>query len=178
MALAARGVREQLAAAPGSSDAELVSRIALAMGSVGGAIGPLYASGLLAVASTLRNLRADEELSVDRVLAWSEAAETAISKLGRAAPGDKTVLDALHAAVVSLRRSQERGATAGDALNEAAAAAREGASSTAGMVATVGRASRLGERSRGLADPGATSFGLILTTLAATYFRHVAARRS
>jgi dihydroxyacetone kinase len=37
------------------------------------------------------------------------------------------------------------------------------------MVATVGRASLLGERSRGLPDPGATSLALILESVASTY---------
>lgn len=178
MALAARAVRQQLAASPDASGAELVSKVALAMGSVGGAIGPIYASGLLAVAGTMRSRPpAGEVLDVDLVLACAEAAEAAASRLGRAAPGDKTILDSLHPAVVSLQDAKASGAGVGDALDAAAAAARDGAASTAGMTATVGRASRLGERSRGLADPGATSFAIILGTLASTFLRETGDRR-
>ncbi len=178
MALGARAVRQQLSASPDAAGAELVSSVALAMGSVGGAIGPLYASGLLAVAATMRKLPATGEVDVDLILACAEAAEAAVSKLGRATPGDKSVLDSLHPAVVSLQDAKAAGARIGDALDAAAGAARAGAASTAGMTATVGRASRLGERSRGLPDPGATSFGIILDTLAATYLRGTSDPRS
>src|SRR6266481_4418947 len=160
MALAARAVRQTLAAAPGVSGTELVTKLAMAMGSVGGAIGPIYASGLLAIAGSLRGMPPDEPLTVAQMLACAEAAETAITQLGRAKPGDKTILDALDPAVSALREADASGAGLDAALNAAAAAAREGAASTAAMIASVGRASRLGERSRGLADPGASSFAL------------------
>jgi dihydroxyacetone kinase-like protein len=159
MALAARAVRQALAGAPAATDHELLIKIAMAMGSVGGASGPIYASGLLAIATTLDRLPAGP-MTPARMLALGEAAENAISALGHARPGDKTILDALHPAVEALRRGQGLGA--------AATAAREGAEATAQMVATIGRASRLGERSRGLADPGATSLALILGAVAST----------
>ena len=47
----------------------------------------------------------------------------------------------------------------------ARAAARAGAEATTGMVATVGRSARFGERSRGTPDPGATSFAIIVDAL-------------
>jgi dihydroxyacetone kinase len=140
----------------------------MAMGSVGGAIGPIYASGLLAIAGTMRKLRHDEPITVADLLACGEAAEAAITGLGRAKPGDKTILDALDPAVGALRRAKASGADLNAALEAAAEAARDGAASTAAMVAAMGRASRLGERSRGLADPGASSFALILHAVAST----------
>jgi dihydroxyacetone kinase-like protein len=168
MALAARAVRQTIAASADASGAELVTKLAMAMGSVGGAIGPIYASGLLAIASTLRALPANETLNVPQMLACAEAAESAISELGHAKPGDKTILDALDPAVVALRQANAEGRDLDDALDAAAAAARDGAASTAAMIASIGRASRLGERSRGLADPGATSFAVIMDALAAS----------
>jgi dihydroxyacetone kinase len=105
---------------------------------------------------------------VPQILACAEAAQSAISELGSAKPGDKTILDALDPAVVALRQASAEGQDLDDALDAAAAAARDGAASTAAMVASIGRASRLGERSRGLADPGATSFALIVGALAAS----------
>jgi len=151
MALAARAVRKALEDVPDASGADLLTKVALALGSVGGASGPIYASATLAVAARVRAGDSDP-------LALAEAAEGAISKLGGAKPGDKTILDALHPAVEALRD--------GGDVRQAASAAREGAEATAQMVATVGRASRLGERSRGLADPGATSLAIILEALA------------
>jgi dihydroxyacetone kinase len=168
MALAARAVRQALAASPEASGPELVTKLAMAMGSVGGAIGPIYAAGLLAIAGTLRKLPPDEPVTTGDLLACAEAAETAITGLGRAKPGDKTILDALDPAIGALRQASASGLGIDAALDAAAAAAREGAASTAAMVATMGRASRLGERSRGLADPGASSFALILDAVAST----------
>lgn len=156
MTLAARAVRQALEGAPDATDRELLVKTAMAMGSVGGASGPIYASGLLAVANTLNGLPTGP-MTTAKMLALGEAAENAISALGRARPGDKTILDALHPAVEALRQGQDLGA--------AAKAAREGAGATAQMVARVGRASRLGERSRGLADPGATSLAVILGSM-------------
>jgi dihydroxyacetone kinase len=94
------------------------------------------------------------------LLTYAEAAESSIATLGHAKPGDKTILDALHPAVDALRAGQD--------LGGAAKAARKGADATAQMVARIGRASRLGERSRGLADPGAMSLAVILGSLAST----------
>jgi dihydroxyacetone kinase-like protein len=171
MTLAARAVRQTLAASPDAAAPELVAKLALAMSSVGGAAGPIYAAGLLAVAETLRTSSAGQPLTVAQLLACAEAAESAISALGHAKPGDKTILDALHPAVRALEQAQSSKTDIRAALEAAAAAARAGAASSADLVATVGRASRLGERSRGLADPGASSLALIIEALVATYVR-------
>jgi len=157
MALAARAVRQGLADSPDATGPDLVTKIAMAMGSVGGASGPIYASGLLAAATKMR------EQPNAGLLAYAQAAESSIAVLGHAKPGDKTILDALHPAVEALRQ--------GLGLGAAAHAAREGAEASAQMVALVGRASRLGERSRGFADPGATSLAVILESV------HAAAAR-
>jgi phosphoenolpyruvate---glycerone phosphotransferase subunit DhaL len=166
MAAAARAVRASLEAAPDADGADLLTRLAAAVGSVGGASGPLYASALLAAASALREA-AGEPITVAVIARCADAAETAIANLGHAAPGDKTILDALHPAVRSL--SVATTADIGEALAAAAAAAREGAESTAGMVARAGRARSLGERSRGFADPGAMSVALVVEAAVSAY---------
>lgn len=152
MALAARAARKALEEALELSGADLLARVGMAAASVGGASGPLYASALLAIAATLR---ANPRASLGDV---AEAAEQAIVSLGGAKPGDKTILDALHPAVEALR--------AGGDPRAAALAARAGAASTAQMTAAVGRARALGERSRGFADPGATSLAIIVDAIA------------
>ena len=166
MAAAARAVRSAVEQAPDVTGADLLTRLALAAGSVGGASGPLYASGLLATASTLRQAR-DEAVTTRLVARCAKAAEDAIAGLGHAAPGDKTVLDALDPAVKALDESSAT--DLGEALARAATAAREGADSTAQMIARAGRARALGERSRGFADPGATSLAVILEAVASAY---------
>ena len=54
-------------------------------------------------------------------------------------------------------------------LDAGVAAAREGVEYTKTIIATKGRASYLGERSIGHQDPGATSFTVILETIAEAY---------
>ena len=89
-----------------------------------------------------------------------------LSAEGKAKPGDKTILDALQPLVESLRKSEADGDDLGMAIRAASRAARRGAESTSGMIATIGRASRLGERSRGYADPGAVSFAIVMEAIA------------
>ena len=79
----------------------------------------------------------------------------AVMTLGGAAPGDKTMIDALVPAVDALP----------DGFAAARAAAEEGAVATTPLQAHKGRASYLGERSIGHQDPGATSSSLLIAAL-------------
>jgi dihydroxyacetone kinase len=167
MALAARAARSALDAGPDLGGEPLVTKLATAMGSVGGAIGPIYAVGLLAIAKEMRAEQASGSPTVAQLATWAEAAESAVMAMGQAQVGDKTVIDALDPVVRSLEQSNQSAVDLETALDRAAAAAQEGADSTADMVAKIGRASRLGDRSRGLPDPGATSLALILRAFSA-----------
>jgi dihydroxyacetone kinase-like protein len=174
MSIGARNVRRGLkAAAPDASTADLLRLTAQAMAAVGGAIGPLYAAALTAVATEVGPSTAAPGGDVARLRRAAEVAEGAIVSLGHARTGDKTVLDALHLVVESLRASEAASRNLPAAIDAAAEAAEAGAASTADMVARIGRASRLGERSRGLPDAGATSFAIIVRALADS---HVSAR--
>ena len=166
MALAARAVRQKLDENPDTAGADLLAKVALGLGSVGGAIGPIYATGLLRVAGVVRTLGpGDGSPTVGQLRACAEAALSGITSLGHAKPGDKTIVDALVPIFAALETAEGEGLTIRDALDAAVVAARSGADSTAGMIATLGRASRLGERSRGSGDPGATSFAIIVEAL-------------
>lgn len=79
-----------------------------------------------------------------------------------AKPGEKTMVDALFPAVLSLKKSYEESKSLKDALEEMAIAAENGANSTKEMIATKGRARYLGERSIGFQDSGATSISIII----------------
>ncbi|MGO4431646.1 DAK2 domain-containing protein, partial [Streptomyces sp. MCAF7] len=83
----------------------------------------------------------------------------AVAQLGGAAPGDKTMLDALLPALDAL-------AADGGSFVAASEAADKGALATVPMLARKGRASYLGERSIGHQDPGATSSALLFAALA------------
>ncbi|MDT9699960.1 dihydroxyacetone kinase subunit DhaL [Streptomyces sp. P17] len=120
---------------------------------VGGASGPLYGTLLRRTGKAL-----GEAAEVDEAQ-FAEAFRTgvdAVMTLGGAAPGDKTMIDALVPAVDAL----------GDGFAGARAAAEEGALATTPLQARKGRASYLGERSIGHQDPGATSSALLIAALA------------
>jgi dihydroxyacetone kinase len=172
MSIAARNVRRRFErtsweAPPG----DLLRLVASALADVGGAIGPLHSAALTAIAAEVDATAGTPIGDVARLLRAAEAAETAIVALGHAAPGDKTVIDTLHPVVGSLRDAEASSSELGPALRAAAAAAEAGAASTADMVARVGRASRLGERSRGLPDAGATSCAIAVRALVDAYLR-------
>ena len=175
MTIGARGVRRQLDGVTTEDPVALVRATALGMAGAGGAIGPIYGRGLLAVAGTLAALGtegapgdADPAGDVAILARCAEAAEAAVAALGHAAPGDKTLLDALGPTAAALAESDRAGEPLDAALVRARAAARTGAEATTGMVATVGRSARFGERSRGTPDPGATSFALVVDALVAS----------
>ena len=76
------------------------------------------------------------------------------------------MIDALAPAVDALEQAAKDGVAPADALKAAATAAAMGRDATVDLIATKGRASYLGERSRGVADPGATSITLLVDSAA------------
>jgi dihydroxyacetone kinase-like protein len=89
-----------------------------------------------------------------------------IQAIGSAKVGDKTLLDTLVPAISAFDTAIDSGKSFGEALQALIAAAEAGRDSTRDLVAKIGRASRLGERSLGVLDAGATSCALILKSLA------------
>ncbi len=90
-----------------------------------------------------------------------EAGLAALRKQTKAQPGDKTIMDALVPAIEALHRAADSGKNVGEALYDAAAAARAGAEATRNLQARYGRAKFLGEKTLGHADPGATSMSFL-----------------
>ena len=129
---------------------------------VGGASGPLWGTALRRAGRALGD---GTEFDGPALVGALEAALAAIEELGAAAPGDKTMIDALAPAVDRLRDGIEQGQPVEVALAGAARAAEEGARATIPMQARKGRASYLGERSIGHQDPGATSTALVMRAL-------------
>ncbi|AXL92386.1 dihydroxyacetone kinase subunit L [Streptomyces sp. CB09001] len=122
---------------------------------VGGASGPLYGTLLRRTGKALGDA---PEVSAEQLAEALRAGVDAVRTLGGAAPGDKTMIDALVPAVDAL----------GDSFAAARTAAVEGAEATTPLQARKGRASYLGERSIGHQDPGATSSALLFVALEET----------
>ncbi len=132
---------------------------------VGGASGPLYGTAFLRSAAAVAG---EHGSTAAAFVAALEAATNGIAGLGKAAEGEKTMLDALFPASRAARAALEAGDDLPGVIRAARDAAEAGAAATEPMLATKGRASYLGERSIGHRDPGATSATLLIGTLAAT----------
>lgn len=132
---------------------------------VGGASGPLYGTFFLQVGSATAGRDA---IGLDDLVAALDAGIAGIQRIGKAQPGDKTMLDTLLPARDALKEAAASGASLQDALARAVDAAEQGMLATTPLVARKGRASYLGERSAGHQDPGATSSYLLLKAAADT----------
>jgi phosphoenolpyruvate---glycerone phosphotransferase subunit DhaL len=133
------------------------------LGEIGGAMGPLYGTFFIEMAKACEGR---DSIDSGVFKAMLDRSVSGVVELGGAKAGDKTLLDTLIPAADAFDASLRSGADFREALSEMRTAAEKGKESTRGMVATVGRASRLGERSRGVLDAGAVSCWLIVTSMA------------
>ncbi|KOV38946.1 dihydroxyacetone kinase [Streptomyces sp. XY431] len=134
---------------------------------VGGASGPLYGKAFRAIGAALPppgQPSADAAGLGDALAAGLRA----VRDLGRAAPGDKTIVDAWTPALDAYREAVAAGAGLPEAAAAAAGGAERGALDTVPLQARKGRASYLGPRSIGHQDPGAASTALLFRALADT----------
>lgn len=155
--------KERLAESPGGFSDGLKTLGRVLLSEIGGAMGPLYGTFFLEMS---RAAAAHEQIDSKVFQGMLEQATEGVVSLGNATVGDKTMVDALAPALDAYRTARGAGGTFAEALAAMAAAADKGKESTRGMVARIGRASRLGERSIGTLDPGATSCALLLGTMA------------
>ncbi|AGY92634.1 hypothetical protein SPICUR_08530 [Spiribacter curvatus] len=132
---------------------------------VGATVGPLYATGLLDTSEAMGEGAPWELNEFPRLMA---CLTQGIARRGKAAEGDKTMLDAWLPATPAAEASLARGASAAEAALCAREAAAEGARATASMIASRGRAARLKERSIGYQDPGAVSASIVIEALVET----------
>lgn len=131
---------------------------------IGGSMGPLYGFMFQDMSTAVAGRQA---IDADGFSDMLNAALAGVRRAGSAQPGDKTLIDTLQPAVAAFDAAKSNGfRPALGAMRDAAARGRD---STIDLVAKVGRASRLGERSRGVLDAGATSCCLILTALAGSF---------
>jgi triose/dihydroxyacetone kinase / FAD-AMP lyase (cyclizing) len=159
MARASRAVQDAVASYPLDNIPATLKALAHTLRrELGGSSGPLYAVLFLRCGSVL------EASHATGLAQWAEAIDQgcrAISDLGGAKPGDRTMLDALDPFVKMLQRETGVGATR-DAVLAAVEAAERGAEATAQMQPKLGRSSYLGGRVLGYPDPGAKAIAVWL----------------
>jgi dihydroxyacetone kinase-like protein len=161
----------ELAGNPGDLTYSFRVLARILMGNIGGSMGPLYGMFFKAMAGVSAG---HETIDAFKFGAMLQAAQAKVREIGGAAPGDKTLLDSLFPAVEAYQAAIMNGRSFTEALNRMEEAAKQGRDSTKAMVAKVGRASRLGERSRGVIDAGAASCCLILESMAETVKKLIA----
>jgi phosphoenolpyruvate---glycerone phosphotransferase subunit DhaL len=133
------------------------------LNAVGASPGPLYATALMRAATAMKGRTAlDRDAAVDIIVAMAKG----IRDRGKAERGDKTMVDVWQPAAEAAEAARTAGKDLDGCLADALAAARAGAEATKFMVASKGRASRLGERAIGHEDPGAASAVVILGAIA------------
>ncbi len=164
MTIGMRAVRSNLAALSSATLEGAFRAVSEAFADeVGASIGPLYEAAFDAAADTVagKGEIADAETWA-RIL---DAMTHAMQEVGKAEPGDKTLIDAWLPAAEAAATASGEGEGASETLKVASAAAWAGVEKTKDLVPKRGRASRLGERARGYQDAGATSASILLEAL-------------
>lgn len=132
------------------------------MNKIGGSMGPLYGSIFMGMQMSCKN---KEFIDGDVLKAMLNQAYENIKMISPAKPNDKTLVDVLDPAINAYNVIYEESNDVIKALNACIEASTKGMLATKDMQAKLGRASRLGEKSIGFQDAGATSCSLIINTL-------------
>ncbi len=133
------------------------------LGDIGGSMGPLYGTFFTEMADALATAQTIDRSSFEAML---EAGVASVVDIGGAKLGDKSLVDVLLPALSAFAEAAAGEQDFLDCLENMKRASEQGFQSTRHLVARIGRAARLGERSRGSLDAGAASCNLLLTTIA------------
>ena len=142
------------------------------MEDIGGSMGPLYGQFFLGFVNTLEPYeKMDAALFADALA----AAVANVQGMGNAQVGDKTLIDSMVPARDAFRAALESGADFAACLAAMSETAEKGKDSTKNLQARIGRSARLGPRSIGVLDAGATSCCLILQSIGKSLTRQLSA---
>lgn len=130
---------------------------------IGGSMGPLYGTFFLQLFKVMKDV---EQITPSLLFYALESSRTKLMDLAGAKFGDKTLLDTLGPAQEAYKHALDQQQPFYDMLEALISGAEEGKENTKNLVAKIGRAARLGERSRGFLDAGAVSCCIILTAMA------------
>ena len=130
------------------------------MSSMGGASGALF--GTL-FRDGGKALDGEETLNSEGLKSFLNAANEGVKSRGGASPGDKTMIDALEPA--AQEASEYISLPLYELISLVSQAADKGKEESKDMIATMGRAKTLGERSLGHPDAGACSVAIILKSM-------------
>ncbi|OCN05627.1 dihydroxyacetone kinase subunit L [Erysipelotrichaceae bacterium MTC7] len=129
---------------------------------IGGSMGPIYGTMFSRLS---RRFKKEERITKEVMVEALNSSIDGLMELAGAKIGDKTLLDTLYPATDAFTQAMNQQKSFKDCLIALSKGAEDGKESTKDMVAKIGRAARLGERSRGFLDAGATSCCIILQTM-------------
>ena len=130
---------------------------------IGGSMGPIYGTIFMAMSEAADG---KEVIGLSELSQMLKAAEEELFTIVDARKGDKTLVDSLSPAIDAVQQAAAAEVDFRSALDAMCAASGQGKERTRDLTARYGRASRLGERSRGVLDAGAVSCDLLLNAMA------------
>lgn len=125
-------------------------------------LGTLLASALMRAG---REARGQAQLDAGLLAAMLQAADQGVQERGKARPGDKTMIDALHPAAEAFAAAVGRGDGLSAAGREMLAAAQQGLEAATPLQSRIGRAGWVGERTQGKIDPGCAFIVTVLRSI-------------
>ncbi len=154
-------IKEKLEASEYESAGKVFMDVGMAMmSSMGGASGAVFGTLFRAGGKSIK----DSGTFGSKELAELITSGTqSVMDRGGAKPGDKTMIDALDPAATAAQAAADQSLP--EAINATAAAGEAGRDASKAMIATMGRAKTLGEKSIGHPDAGAVSIAIILNTM-------------
>ena len=151
----AQAIQAKLAELEGKSLNEALKIMGMTcMATIGGASGPVFGTLMVTLAKEL-----PEAPAVDDIARALDASIAALTRLGKAEVGQKTLLDVLAPVQVLLAQGGD------DIVARVRQCALDSAEATASIPATRGRSSFLGDRALGHVDPGSRSVSLVIAAV-------------
>ena len=146
-------MREYLAANPPGDDlGAFLAGLGMAFNrAASSTMGALTATALMRAGREARGMAHLDSGTLARMMS---AADAGVQERGKAAPGDKTIVDALHPAARAFAGAIEGGRSLDEAADEMLQAARRGRDAVIPARSKIGRAPWVGERTEGQPDPG------------------------
>ena len=129
---------------------------------IGGSSGALFGT-LFMTMSKVSNI--DDGIDYKKAINMFVDGVEAVKQRGKADVGEKTMMDVLIPVANCLKEGVEKDIDLKDLMRKTIETAEKGMLSTKNLLATKGRASFLGERSKGHIDPGARSSQLMIKTV-------------
>ena len=153
---------------PGDDLGKYIAGLGMAYNKAGpSTMGALVATALMRAGKEARGLSALDGDTLARML---RAADDGVQQRGKAKPGDKTVVDALHPAAEAFVQAVNEGLGLDAAAAAMLDAARVGRDAAIPLRSKIGRASWVGERTEGQPDPGTVLFVQVLEAALGTEY--------